>query len=120
MKVAIAGSRNLNLEIPEKCIPKSTTLIISGGARGIDKCARAYAKSHGIKMLEILPEYDLYGRRAPLKRNDLILGMADIAVVFWDGKSRDTKYVIDKCKELSMPVYVYDENCQMIFDFDED
>ena len=40
MKVAIVGSRNLHVENLEKNLPKNTTEIVSGGARGIDfRCA---------------------------------------------------------------------------------
>ena len=42
MKVAIVGSRNLHVENLEKYLPKNTTEIVSGGARGIDSDARAY------------------------------------------------------------------------------
>ena len=34
MKVAIVGSRNLHVENLEKYLPKNTTEIVSGGARG--------------------------------------------------------------------------------------
>ncbi|MGN1419392.1 MAG: hypothetical protein ACI4W6_08690 [Acutalibacteraceae bacterium] len=107
MKVAIVGSRSLDFEIDENCIPLGTTQIISGGAKGIDIRARQYAKEHHIQILEIIPDYDLYGKRAPLKRDEIIVELADIVVAFWDKKSRGTKYVIDKCKETSTPVYVY-------------
>lgn len=107
MKVAIVGSRSFNFEIPQRCIPKGTTQIISGGAIGADKMARRFAIEHGIKIVEILPEYNLYGRCAPLKRNDIIVKLADLVVAFWDGKSRGTKYVIEKCKETATPVHVY-------------
>ena len=100
MKVAIVGSRSFNFEIPQSCIPKGTTQIISGGAIGTDRMARRFAVEHGIKIVEILPEYNLYGRCAPLKRNDIIVKLADLVIAFWDGKSRGTKYVIEKCKDI--------------------
>ncbi len=107
MKVAVVGSRGYDFEIPEECIPKNTTLIISGGARGIDKKSREYAKKHHILIYEILPEYNIYGRAAPLRRNDIVINCADIVVAFWDGKSHGTKYVIEKCKEIKKPIAVY-------------
>ncbi|MGN0468726.1 MAG: hypothetical protein ACI4GY_08395 [Acutalibacteraceae bacterium] len=107
MRVAIVGSRSLDFEIPENCIPLGATQIISGGAKGIDLRARQYAKKHKIQILEIVPDYDLYGKSAPLKRDELIVELADIVVAFWDTKSHGTKYVIDKCKETLTPVYIY-------------
>lgn len=42
MKIAIIGSRNLKINI-EMYIPKNITLLISGGARGVDSLAEKYA-----------------------------------------------------------------------------
>ena len=82
MKVAVIGSRNLNVSNLEEYLPENTTEIISGGAKGIDSCAREYAFSHGIKLTEFLPEYEKYGRSAPLKRNLTIIRHADLVLAF--------------------------------------
>lgn len=107
MKVAIIGSRGLSVTDLGRYLPKNTTEIVSGGARGVDTSARAYALSHGIKLMEFLPEYTKYGRSAPLKRNITIIEYADIVLAFWDGKSRGTKFVIDNCRKLGVEVRVY-------------
>lgn len=104
MKVAVIGSRGLRVDNLEKYLPKETTEIVSGGARGIDTCAREYAVRNNIKLTEFLPEYERYGRSAPLKRNLLIIDYADYVLAFWDGKSHGTKYVIDNCKKKNKPV----------------
>lgn len=95
MKVAIIGSRNLNITNLEDYIPAQTTEIVSGGAKGIDACAKEYAIKKGLKLTEFIPEYEKYGRSAPLKRNLLIIDYADCVYAFWDGKSKGTKFVID-------------------------
>lgn len=104
MKVAIIGSRGLKVENLGGYLPAETTEIVSGGARGIDTCAREYAVANDIKLTEFLPEYEKYGRSAPLKRNDTIIEYADHVIAFWDGKSRGTKYVIDRCDKIGKPV----------------
>ena len=106
MKVAVIGSRGLTIDNLEKYLPRETTEIISGGAKGIDTCAREYAVSHGIKLTEFLPEYEKYGKNAPLKRNITIIETADVVLAFWDGKSRGTKFVIEKCREVGKTVRV--------------
>jgi len=106
MKVAVIGSRGLTVNNLEKYLPKETTEIVSGGARGIDTCAREYAVKNNIKLTEFLPEYEKYGRSAPLKRNLLIIDYADYVLAFWDGKSHGTKYVIDNCKKKNKPVRI--------------
>lgn len=103
MKVAVIGSRGLEVKNLEKYLPEQTSEIVSGGARGIDTAARNYALKNKIKLTEFLPEYEKYGRTAPLKRNDLIIDYADIIIAFWDGKSRGTKYVMDRCKKMNVP-----------------
>lgn len=106
MKVAVIGSRGLTIDNLEKYLPPETTEIISGGAKGIDTCAREYAISHNIKLTEFLPEYEKYGKSAPLKRNITIIENADIVLAFWDGISNGTKFVIEKCRETVKEVKV--------------
>ena len=107
MKVAVIGSRNLKVDDLGKYLPEGVTEIVSGGARGVDTCAREYALANEIKLTEFLPEYDKYGRGAPLRRNITIIEYADLVLAFWDGSSRGTKYVIDNCKKRGVPVKVY-------------
>ena len=107
MKVAVIGSRGLIVNDLGKYLPENTTEIVSGGAKGIDTCARDYALSHDIKLTEFLPEYSRYGRGAPLKRNLLIIDYSDLVIAFWDGKSRGTKYVIDHCEKQGVKVQVH-------------
>lgn len=107
MKIAVIGSRGLNVEHLELYLPKDTDEIVSGGARGVDTSARKYAKEKGIKLTEFLPEYEKYGRSAPLKRNITIIEYADAVLAFWDGQSRGTKFVIDHCRKRNIPLKVY-------------
>ena len=107
MKIAIIGSRGLHVNDLERYLPEGITEIVSGGARGIDSDARAYAKAHGIPLKEFLPDYERFGRSAPLKRNLEIIAYADVVLAFWDGQSRGTKYVIDHCREQHVPVRVF-------------
>ena len=106
MKVAVIGSRGLHVGALGSYLPPDVTEIVSGGARGIDSDARAYAQAHGIPLKEFLPDYKRFGRGAPLKRNLEIIAYADLVLAFWDGQSRGTKYVIDHCGELGVPVRI--------------
>ncbi|MCD8157843.1 MAG: hypothetical protein LUD77_02805 [Clostridiales bacterium] len=106
MKIAIIGSRNLHITNLEKYLPEDTTEIVSGGARGIDSDARKYALQNNLPLKEFLPNYNKYGRKAPLKRNLEIIAYADLVIAFWDGQSHGTKYVIDNCRKHGVPVKV--------------
>lgn len=90
MKVAIVGSRDLFVDDFDDLLPSGVTEIISGGARGIDSCARAYAMRKGIPLREFRPDYARYGRGATHVRNREIVDAADCVVAFWDGQSRGT------------------------------
>ena len=107
MRVAVIGSRGLQVNDLGKYLPDEVTEIISGGARGVDTSAREYATEHGLKLTEYLPEYSRYGRAAPLRRNITIMENADLVLAFWDGTSHGTKYVIDNCKKRNIPIRVY-------------
>ena len=106
MKVAVIGSRNLNITNLKEYIPENVSEIVSGGARGIDSNSRDYARKNKIPLTEFLPDYKRFGRVAPLKRNLQIIEYADIVIAFWDGKSHGTKYVIDNCRNLNVPVQI--------------
>ncbi len=97
MIVAVIGSRNLTVNKLEVYLPPDTTEIVSGGAKGIDTCAKNFAIKNKIKLTEFLPDYSKYGKQAPLVRNQLIIDYADCVLAFWDGKSRGTKFVINAC-----------------------
>ncbi len=107
MKAAVIGSRNLYVDDLEKYVPDDVTEMVSGGAKGIDTCAKKYALTHHIKLTEFLPEYNKYSRGAPLKRNLQIIEYVDMVIAFWDGKSKGTKYVIDNCKKKNIKIIVH-------------
>ncbi len=106
MKIAIIGSRNIKVENIGDYLPPNVEEIISGGAKGVDLCAREYAIKNKIKLTEILPDYKLYKKGAPIKRNLQIIDCAQEVIAFWDGKSKGTKFVIDKCREKNKKVTV--------------
>ena len=107
MKVAGIGSRNLIVKDLSKYLPIDTEEIVSGGAKGVDLCAREYARKKNIKLTEFLPEYNKYYRNAPLQRNIKIVEYSDLVIAFWDEKSKGTKHVIDVCKKQNKKIKIY-------------
>ena len=107
MKVAIIGSRNMNVENLQDYLPEGTDEIVSGGAKGIDTCARNYALKNDLKLTEFRPEYNKYGRGAPLRRNETIVNYADMVLAFWDGESRGTKFVINYCEKVGKECKIF-------------
>lgn len=106
MKVAIIGSRTITAVDLEPLVPPGATQIITGGARGVDALARAWAEAHGLPCTELRPDYARYGRGAPLRRNMAIVAAADLVIAIWDGSSRGTASVIAECRRTGTPCTV--------------
>jgi predicted Rossmann fold nucleotide-binding protein DprA/Smf involved in DNA uptake len=99
MKIAIVGSRNITVDNLSSYVSLKDE-IVSGGAVGVDQCAAKFARENGIKLTEFMPEYNIYGRAAPIIRNKKIVDYADKIIVFWDGKSKGTLSVIQYAKKI--------------------
>ena len=110
MKVAVVGSRSITNISLEDYIGKEVTEIVSGGAVGVDTLAAEYARAHGLRLTEILPQYERYGRAAPIKRNKEIVDYADKVLVFWNGSSKGTLSVINYAKKCEKPCEVIIKN----------
>lgn len=98
MKLAVIGSRGLdNIDLSSYIdeLEINVSLIISGGAKGVDSLAENYADEYKLSKYIIRPDYASYGKSAPLVRNKDILCFADMVLVFWDNKSKSTKWSID-------------------------
>ena len=99
MKIAIIGSRGIKSAPLERFISAGDE-IVSGGAKGVDSLAAEYAIKNSLKLTEFLPDYQRYGRAAPIVRNRKIAEYADKIIAFWDGKSKGTLYVINYAKQI--------------------
>lgn len=106
MKLLIAGSRSItNFDI-SPYIPPDTDLIISGGAGGVNTLVESYADKHRISKLILRPQYNIYRRATPLKRNEQMVELFDAVLIFWDGISRGTKHTIDYADKTGKPITV--------------
>lgn len=105
-KMAIVGSRSCPPLDITSYLPFVPDTIVSGGARGADTLAKEYAIKNGIPLIEFLPEYDRYGRRAPLMRNIQIVDNCDYLLAFWNGTSRGTRFTIDYAVKRGIPFKV--------------
>lgn len=109
MKVAVIGSRGISA-VDIGIHISGGDEIVSGGAIGIDSCAAEYAEKNGLKLTVFLPQYERYGRAAPIIRNKLIVEYADKIVAFWDGKAKGTLSVINYAKKSGSRVRLYFAN----------
>jgi hypothetical protein len=80
--------------------------IVSGTARGADQLGERFAKEMGCSIKRFPANWDKYGKRAGYIRNKQMAEYADVCVVFWDGRSRGSKLMIDLAKEYGLPLRV--------------
>ncbi len=108
MKLLIIGSRSITDIDISTYVPPNVDTVISGGASGIDSLAEQYADIHRLSKYIVRPRYDIYGRAAPIKRNEQMVDMADAALVVWDGQSKGThrtiKYIKKQNKALTLVI----------------
>jgi hypothetical protein len=83
------------------------TEIISGGARGADRVAEVWAKTNSVPITVFTPNWNKYGRRAGILRNNQMLDTnPDLVLAFWDGVSTGTKHTINEARKRGMKVEV--------------
>ena len=104
MKLLISGSRGITDFDLAPYIPQNTDTIICGGAKGIDQIAEEYADRMHLAKMIVRPQYERFGRAAPLKRNEEMVRMADEVLIIWDGVSRGTDYTAKKAKDMQKPL----------------
>ena len=112
MRVAIVGSRDYPnwssiINFVKRLAGKyPDTVVVSGGARGVDSVAVKAAELAGLKV-EVYPaDWDKHGKKAGFLRNKTIVDRADKLVAFWDMESAGTAHSIGLALEKKIPVYV--------------
>lgn len=108
MILAVIGSRSIkNIDIASFIPEGEIELIVSGGAVGVDRAAEEYAREKGIAVKVIKPDYDSFGKRAPLIRDEEIAECADKILAIWDGRSGGTMYTVKYARSLGKKVILW-------------
>ena len=109
MIVAIVGSRNYpHLQRVRDYVASlpEDTIIVSGGAPGVDRVAVEEATKQGLKTVVYFADWDRYGKKAGFLRNTTIVEECEKLVAFWDEESRGTKdsivKAVDKRKKVEI------------------
>ena len=105
--LAIVGSRSYpNLEQVREFVRSlpDSTVVLSGGAAGVDHVAVKEAKACGLATVVIRPAYEMHGKEALLIRDKAIAEQCDSLVAFWDGTSTGTAHVMRCAKRLGKSV----------------
>ena len=99
MTTIIAGSRTFNnyrlLETTLAKCPWQVTQVISGGARGAETLGEKWARQHNIPLNIIRANWKADGASSGYIRNTRMADKAQAVILFWDGKSRGTRHMLD-------------------------
>lgn len=85
---------------------------ISGTARGTDRLGEQYAQIAGYEISRFPADWDGLGKRAGYVRNAEMAeyaiadGSYGVLIVFWDGKSKGTKHMIDLAQRKGLEVHI--------------
>lgn len=121
MKLAVVGSRDITDEeliinsinsITNGTVESLT--IISGGARGVDTIAANWAKNNDIPLIVFKADWNKFGKKAGMIRNNDIIGECDIVLAIWDGKSKGTHHSIKLGYSLNKNVVIVNPNTMNI------
>src|SRR5689334_7221344 len=109
MRIAIVGSREYRRLDTVRDFVHSlprTTVVVSGGARGVDWTAEQMARDLGMEVEIFYPDYTKHGKRAPLVRNEQLAERCEEMRAFWDGQSTGTQHALSCAKRLGRPAWV--------------
>lgn len=109
-RLAVVGSRTItDYNFVKGLLDKqkdNISLIVSGGAKGVDTLAEQWANENGISIKVFSAEWDKYGKRAGFIRNNEIIKECDVCLAIWDGKSKGTQHSINLAKSMNKQVLV--------------
>ena len=112
MKLIIAGSRDVRIEVDElfKIIDKFGILyeikeIVSGCAPGIDSDAIKFAEHYGVKLKKFPADWAKYGKLAGPRRNLEMANYSDALLIIWNGQSKGSFNIKARMMGMGKPVY---------------
>src|SRR5579859_482231 len=105
MKIGIVGSRDFEDLDQVRAYVRGLdreSVVVSGGARGVDSVAVEEAGVCGLEYVVFEADWVSLGKRAGMMRNEKLVLFCEKVVVFWDGASSGSKSVIELCKKYNV------------------
>ncbi len=110
MRLVISGSRAFpDMDAVLRYVSElpADTVVITGGARGVDAWAHRAAMSAGLDT-EVYPaNWVGHGRSAGPRRNERMAAVCDAVTLFWDGRSTGTKDMLQRAKRHGRLIRMY-------------
>jgi uncharacterized phage-like protein YoqJ len=125
-RAVIAGSRSID-SYERVCeaidsAPFDVSVVISGGATGVDTLGERWADEHDVPVERFLPadyedEADDRGLPSPLVRNEAMAEAAEALIAVWDGESRGTKHMLTQAREQNLEVHFFRSKSRRLDEF---
>jgi len=112
MKLIVAGTRYfrnydlLKTELDKLRESVDITEIVSGHCNGADKLGEDYARDHNLPIRLFKADWRVRGKSAGPLRNREMAMYADMVIVFWDGKSKGTKNIIEQARKNGLKIKI--------------
>jgi hypothetical protein len=118
VKVAVLGSRSVrSLAVVASAIQQSgfpVSQVLSGGARGVDSMAVAWAQQRGIPFRVFPAQWQFFGRSAGVIRSRELLRHSQAVVLVWSGCRRCSPgswHELSEAQRIGLPVFEVRVGC---------
>lgn len=117
VKVLVSGTRDTMPTQDDKVFQTLSDLykeyhfteVIEGGARGVDRAARHWAKANGIKCTTVPADWTTYGKSAgPIRNKEMLRMKPDLVVAFPGFQSVGTRHMISIAKDAGVKTLIYE------------
>jgi hypothetical protein len=118
VRVIIAGSRTITnytllceiMSAVEVMLGEPITLVLTGGAAGVDQMGERWAWSHKVQTKLYPTPWAEHGKAAGPIRNRQMASEADALVLLWDGKSPDSKNMLAEAQRAGLQIIEHNLN----------
>ena len=117
-RLMCSGSRDLDIDVYYSYVSRlmtaarlkwNPTMLIHGGAVGVDSMCDSWARSNDLDTWLFKPEYDKFPKwEAPKVRNYEMVVSSTCAVVLWSGFSGGTSHALDALLHEKKPFLLWD------------
>lgn len=114
VKLAVIGSRGFSnynlfcekLEYLTQDIKEDIIYVSGGCPSGGDALIKRYTQEKNLSLIEYLPDWDKFGKKAGFLRNKLIIDDATHLIAFWDSESKGTLSSIKMAEKKDIPIKI--------------
>ena len=90
-----------------RALPAGSSLV-TGSASGVDAAATRAARARGLPVQVLGASFEeMSDSQRAAERNRRLVGMCDVLVAFWDGRSEGTRRTVERALDAGKEVHVF-------------